>query len=279
MANNINIILNSANYDSSRDVFSYRLPIPQTFVNRKVALSYCSIYKQFNNISLEYNNSKITITWIDGVDYDITIPDGNYTISQINNFLQFYMVTNKLYLIDASNPTSLLFYLELVTNPTLYGSQFNFYPVPNAQLATTLGFIKPDGATWSLPSSKKNLQISFNADFGSLIGFSGGNYGDAPHTNTSVNSDKTPQIAKVNSLLIRSNLVNNEITIIPDILSAMDLAGDYGDLLVKSIGQLLYSNISANNFSEIIVYFSDQNFNKLKIKDTEVCINLSIVDI
>ena len=58
----------------------------------------------------------------------------------------------------------------------------------------------------------------------------------------------------------------------------MDLTGNYGDLMQKSATTLLYSDIATNNFNEITVSFSDQNFNLLKIKDTQVCIQLSIID-
>ena len=33
--NNITVVLNSSNYITSRSLFSYKLPIPQTFSNKK----------------------------------------------------------------------------------------------------------------------------------------------------------------------------------------------------------------------------------------------------
>jgi hypothetical protein len=65
----------------------------------------------------------------------------------------------------------------------------------------------------------------------------------------------------------------------PDVLTAISLDGEYGSLLKYQGQQLLYTPISANNFSEIAISFSDQNLNRLSIKDTEVCIILSIVDV
>lgn len=275
--NNINIIFNSSNYDSARKLFSYKLPINQRFENKMVSLSYVSIYKQFENIKAEYGNNIVTIKWIDGVDYIITIPDGNYSITQLNELIQFTMLQNKLYCLDSSNNNNYVMFLELLTNPTQYAAQINLFTVPDSAEASDLKYTLPEGASWAFPVSKITPSITFNNAFGTLIGFTGNTYGNSI-TTLSLNSDLTPQIAVVNSLLIRTNLINNEYTNPNDIIGAMDLNGEYGTLLVKNMGQLLYSNITANNFSEIIVYFSDQHYNVLAIKDPEVSIQLSIVD-
>jgi len=279
--NNINIILNSSHYDSTRKVFAYRLPFNEEFHNKKVGITYVSIYKQFENIKAEYNNNIITFTWIDDTVYTFTIPEGNYSITQINEYFQLMMVQNKLYcnLTDGgSNILSIVLFAELLENPTQYSAQINLFTVPDSASATTLNYILPTGATWAFPVSTISPTMTFNNAFGSLIGFTAGEYGNSA-TTVSLNSDITPQMAIVNTLLIRCNLVNTLLTNPSDVLGAMDLNGDYGSLLVKNIGQILYSNVSSNNFNEIFVYFSDQNFNKLSIKDTSVSIQLSIVDI
>lgn len=273
--NNMNFILNSSNYDSARSVFAYRLPIPQTFIGKRVGLSYASIYKQFDNVLANYGNNTFTITWCDGINYTITIPDGNYSVSQINEYLQYFLVQNKLYVTD--NNGKIVSFIELVTNPPAYGTSIFTYPVPTSASASSSFYSKPAGATWSYPVSGTSPTITVGENFGKLIGFNAGTYG-AGSVSQAVNSMKTPQIAVVNSLLIRTNLVNNEHTNPNDAISAMDLNGEYGTLMVKDVGQILYSNIAANKFFEIVVYFSDQNYNKLSIKDPEVCIHLSIVE-
>ena len=276
--NNINFILNSANYDSARSVFAYKLPIPQQFSGKRVGLSYCSIYKQFDNINAStYGNNTITIKWVDNINYVLTIPDGNYSVSQINEFIQYALVKLNLFVTDTTNTSKIISFVELTTNPTAYGCSLFFYPMPTSSYATNQLYTKPSGATWSYPSVATCPSITFGSAFGSLIGFSGGTYGGGS-VSLALNSTKTPQIAVVNSLLIRTNLVNSEFTAPNDVISAMDLSGSYGELMVKQPGQILYSNIAANTFYEIVVYFSDQNYNKLAIKDTEVCIHLSIVD-
>ena len=274
--NNTNYILNSSHYDTSTKSFKYRLPISQKFENKKVALTYCSIYKQFFNISSDYGNNTLKFTWIDGTEYDITIKDGNYTISQINEYIHYILYTNKLYVVDSAN-SNLLFFVSLFINPTQYGSQLAFFAVPNSADATTAGYIKPSGATWNYPTTAIAPTLQFSDSFGELIGFSGGSYGNTS-ANIVYDNDKTPQIAKVNALQISCNLINNEYTSPNDIIGSMSMSGEFGDLMIFNAGFPLYSKISARNYEYIEVYFSDQNGNKLSIRDTEVLIMLSVVE-
>ena len=274
--NNTNYILNSSHYDISTKSFKYRLPISQKFENKKVALTYCSIYKQFFNISSEYGNNKFKFTWVDGTEYNITIKDGNYTISQINEYLHYIFFTNKLYVVDTANNNS-LFFCSIIINPTEYGSQMLFFTVPNSTDATSLGYIKPSGATWNFPAEAVTASLEFGDDFGELIGFTGSSYGNTSE-NIVYDNDKTPQIAKVNALQIHCNLINNEYTKPNDILGSMSLSGEFGDLLVFNSGYPLYSKISVRNYEYLEIYFSDQNGYKLTIRDTEVLIMLSVVE-
>jgi len=278
MANNINIVLNSSQYDKQRSVFSYKLPIPQNFSNKKVGLVYCSLYKQFFNITAANDNNKFTITWVDGLVYNFVFPDGNYAISDINASITYVMIQNHLYCISSAQSIQAVTFIQLLVNATQYGSQINFYQVPTAVQATALSYSIPTGGTWVLPTVAKCPSISFNASVGKLFGFSAGTYG-AGFSSFTANSSITPEISVINNLLIRTNLINSQFTNPSDVMTAMDLNGTFGSLLVKSAGQILYSDITFNNFSEILVYFSDQNYNTLQIRDTEVCIILSIIDV
>lgn len=276
--NNITIVLNSSNYDTATKSFRYRLKNAQQFQHKKVGLAYCSIYKQFNNISAESGNNQFTITWINGEVYTHTIPDGNYTIEQIDLIFKNVFEIKKWYCNDFNNSRNKIGFLDLYINPTAYGSQLVFYPVPTSSEASNLGYTIPSGANWTFPITSTNLKISFGAKFGSLFGFSAGIYGQGSSPIT-LNSDITPQIALVNTLIIRSNLVNDSIAEPFDVLNALDASGEFGSLLKFQSNQILYNNIASNTFSEIVVYFSDQNLNHLNIRDPEVCIILSLIDV
>ena len=277
MSNNVNYTLNSSMYDPARKLFSYNLPIQQDFRGRKVSLVYCSIYKQFFNITQAYNNNTFSIKWINGTVYNFTFPDGYYEISDINAYITYEMFQNGLYCNSATASIQIINFIQLLVNATRYGSQLNMYPVPTASQATTLGYSIPTGATWSFPVTAKCPTITFSKNFGLLFGFEAGTYGGAVIT-TSLYSTICPQISKVNNLIVLTNLVNSSYTTPNNVLTAMPVEGSFGSLLVKSSGQLLYTDIASNTFREITVSFSDQDLNSLAILDTEICIILSVVD-
>jgi len=278
MANNVNYTLNSSMYDPVRKLFSYKLPIQQDFRSRKVSMVYCSIYKQFFNITKAYNNNTFSITWINGTVYNFTFPDGYYEISDINAYITYEMFQNGLYCNNSSASVQIINFIQLLVNATQYGSQLNMYPVPTASQAIALGYTLPAGSTWAFPSVAKCPTITFSTNFGLLFGFVTGTYGGASVT-TSLYSTICPQISLVNNLIILTNLINSSYTTPSNVLTAMPVVGAFGSLLVQSNGQLLYNNIASNMFSEITVSFSDQNLNALAILDTEICIILSIVDL
>ena len=278
MSNNVNYTLNSSMYDKTRKLFSYKLPIQQDFRNRKVSLVYCSIYKQFFNISSIYSNNTFSIKWIDGIDYAFTIPDGYYEISDINSYLSYAMIQKGFYCNALTNQQVVTF-IQIVVNATQYGSQLNMYPVPTTLQAapTSLNYSIPSGSTWTFPVTATCPSITISAGFGSLFGFGAGTYGAGSITK-SIYSTITPQISLVNNLLVLTNLVNSSYTNPSNVLTAMPVDGTFGSLLSKNSGQLLYTNIASNVFSEITISFSDQNLNTLAIQDPEVCIILSVVD-
>ena len=275
--NNITVTLNSSNFDPVRQLFSYKLIQPQAFLKKKVSLVYASIYKQWNNIASTYGNNSFTVKWIDGTIWNYIIPDGNYTIVQINEFIQWSLFQSGLYCNDANNPSAVQTFLEVVINPTAYSAQINFYPLSNSTISTALGYSIPVGQTWAFPTTPIVPTITFNTAFGKLIGFTAGTYGTGKTANYSINSNITPTIAIVNNLIINTNLINNEIANPNTIISAMDCDASFGNLLSNRPFQL-YSNIAANNFSEITIWFMDQNFNLLTIRDPSVSIQLSICD-
>jgi hypothetical protein len=86
-----NIIINSSNYNASSNCFRYQLPVAQKFENKEVGLTYISLYNSFYNISSAYGNNTIQLKYPEGATtttYTFTIPDGYYSYSDLNYFLQ-----------------------------------------------------------------------------------------------------------------------------------------------------------------------------------------------
>lgn len=91
------------------------------------------MYYSWYSITSPYVNSQFQIVWPAGAGtttFTITIPNGFYTISDLNSYLQKYCITNGLYLINVSG--QYLYYCEFLTNSNYYAIQFNAYSVPTS---------------------------------------------------------------------------------------------------------------------------------------------------
>jgi hypothetical protein len=85
----------------------YRLKLPKSVQFKKgdkLSLYSFSMYNSFYNISAsQYGNTQITFTWFDGTVYNWTIPDGYYSLSDLNLWLQQQFIINKLYCVNSNN--------------------------------------------------------------------------------------------------------------------------------------------------------------------------------
>ena len=92
------ITLNNSNYTGGNN---YTLRFPKTVSldkDTKLSLFSFSMYNSFYNISQkQYNNSNITFTWFDGTVYNWIIPDGYYSVGDLNIWLQSQFLINNLY--------------------------------------------------------------------------------------------------------------------------------------------------------------------------------------
>jgi hypothetical protein len=93
------------------------------------------------------------------------------------------------------------------------------YAIPTESQATTLGYIKPVGATWDYPTEPVCPSLNFNQSFGNLIGQTFGTYPPtASSTNIQFLSTQTPKISPVDSLILTCNLVNSKYSIPSNVL-------------------------------------------------------------
>ena len=122
---------------------------------------------------------------------NLTIPDGNYNVSQLNAFLLDYLIDNKYYLINPAG--DIVVYLQLIENPTFYKIQFNAFLVPTALPG---GWTDPG---FSFPAVSETPQLIVPAtNFRDLIGFNAGTYPSVPSAiDYTKLSDYTPQISPV----------------------------------------------------------------------------------
>jgi hypothetical protein len=94
------------------------------------------MYNSFYNISqAQYGKSNITFTWFDGSVYNWVIPDGYYSLSDLNLWLQQQFILNKLYCVNSNNSQN-IYFTVFQTNSVLYKAQIDVYFVPSSANAT-----------------------------------------------------------------------------------------------------------------------------------------------
>jgi hypothetical protein len=156
----------------ANSVNRYRLNFTSTLtlgLRSEVCLAAGGLYYSWNNISSSYRNNAFTLTWIDGNSAAATMPAGLYQITDIADYFKYVCAQNLWYLIDGDgNP---VYYIDMLPNRVYGAAQMFFTALPSALPA---GWSYPAGATWTTYS--KTAQLTFDSEFGKLIGFNAGTY-------------------------------------------------------------------------------------------------------
>ncbi len=266
------IILNSKN-SVNGDTSTYTYKFPRGSLNLKnasIALAQLNIYYSWPNINASaFNNNSFQIIFPDAggsTTYDVVIPDGNYTVEQLNAFLQSFFIENRKYLINAETAQYRYFY-EIKSNPVTYKIDLISYTIPIESEAT--GFLEPPGGfSYPTTTGQSPSMVILNNNFGNLIGFTPGTYQDA-------SSDKVPQMSPVSSILIRCSLITNKLTNPGDIISSFIVGGQpYGSNLSISPPNLVFNRINDGIYTECKIQFIDDQFNRLNIIDQNLIIYL-----
>lgn len=268
------IIINSSHYMNDGYTFKYPLHrnVDFTKPGSRVALYNLAMYNSTYTISQKFGNNSMTITWIDNTVQNITIPDGAYSYTDLNNIIQYYLIQNNWYWI-VNNVA--VYPITCSDNKTRYASQVNIIHVP----AISSGATKPSGATWSFPSSPVTPQLTVNSGLGKIFGFIKQLTFPLTQQNSiySYVSDSCPIISPVYTCVLTCNLLNTSIsTNINNVLSQIPINNSFGGLITLNNLIPLPIPISPGHYSEIIIRFLDQNLNPISLIDPEITLILVI---
>jgi len=279
LGNNI-IVLNSSHATSNKSVFFYPFIQGSYTITEGSIISVREVtipYSWFNISQTFYNNNVFSYTWVDGTIYTVTLLDGFYTTQDINHALENSFLDNGLYLIDAGGQN--VYYIQVYTDITLYANQFLFYVVP---LSLPVGFtapatLNPNFYSVGTPITPQ-INISSTNTFGSILGFSAGSYPSPASTvDVGVLSNIIPNATPVNSIIMRCNLVSNNISFPTDILDSFTFQnvsfGANGLFEPKFPADI---SLKAGKYNGLSIEFVDQNFNSIPIRDVNVTITLLI---
>lgn len=269
------IIINSTNYVSSN---TYKVQLSSTIDlnNYSVSVGSAFIYYSWYNInSSPLNNNKYTLTIprSGGSDtLNITIPDGAYNITDLNNQLQYQLIAGGYYI---TNNTSGLntYYCTFQISPTSYAVQFITYAMPTSLPA---GYTS-GGMSFSASANQHyQLTIASTNNFKDIIGFNAGTY---PTSATNVgtqtkSSDYTPNVNPISAVQMRLSCVYNPFSSNSQLIHVFTNKGaSIGEVIDASPIQLQYVPcIGAHR--ELTLTFYDQNGYILNILDSNLVIKL-----
>ena len=289
--NNNNVVQNGQN-----NTLVYRFPTTPKFYNNYVAVASVSMYYSWFNIADSYNNSTFRYTWVDGNTYDITIPNGLYEVSTLNQFLQYKMIENAHYLIDNATGQN-VYFLEILVNDARYKVQVNQFVVPTlavftASLAAT--YTAPLGFAYS-PVSGVNVRypgINFGyngSKLGDILGFvTNSNVSDGliaipspwyfQAASPTAYSSTTPNIQPNSSVLLSVSSVDNPYASPTSVIYSITPSVAVGTIIADKPPQLLWNKLINGAYSQLTITLLGTDLRPLAIQDGAMTIILAIAD-
>jgi len=193
------LIINSTNLilDGENNKLVYRFPNSVHFKDSFISLSQAQMYYSWFNITSAFNNDIIQYIWINGAGvqttYTITIPDGLYEVSTLNQLLQYTFIQNGHYLVNSGQN---VYYAELILNPSRYAVQINTFLFPTS---LPVGYTNP--AAVPFPPQSFNPSIILPPSINNILGF-------VPNftTNINLNNAFVPPVSPYVSKLANGTL-------------------------------------------------------------------------
>jgi len=246
----------------------------------EMCISSITLPYSFYNVSSYYNNKTFSLIFPTGattVTYNFILPDGFYTITDINSYIQQQCVLNGAYLIDSSG--NYVYFIKMVYDSTYYAVQLLYYIVP-----TTIGsYVRPSSGLYSIGGSglpttayTPQLVLASTGSIRTIMGFASGTFPSTQTTATSdVLSSLTPIGSTVNSILMQCSLISNRCTNPTDIIDSMPINDvSFGSNITYQPSFERYVTVSDGTFNNFTFSFRDQNLNEIYAKDPNVSITL-----
>jgi len=257
--------------------YAYKFPAGSIELkDASLAIGSVQMYYSWFSITAAYGNNTFSLKVpanAGTTTIAITIPDGNYSIVDLNNLIQYTLIANNLYLIDSNGNN--VYYIELITSPTTYSVQLNTFLIPTVLPA---GWSMGNAGTgaWVLPTITRcpQLVVAANA-FRDIIGFAAGSWPAVDTAASTTNSTSIPTVSPVSSIIIGSSITNNRFSIPTSAIYAFTPSGvPFGGLIESNPNEYSFCKVNDGNYTEIVITFYDGDWQPLLIKDTQLLVNL-----
>lgn len=310
------LILNSSNIlqNTNNSTFIYKFPAGNVeFVKgQKIALANLSMYYSTFNITATYGNNKMGYKWIDNTEITITMPDGFYDITDINNYLHQIMLFNGHYLVN-NDTGDYVYFITIGANASTYTFEINAFPM-NATTYTIdsvspytagtyrYGTKQPSSTApvWVVPTADVVPMLRIYAGQTDLLGFEAGYYpqgaptyaeaviAGVPPAQTQTptysvvqayTSSSVPQITPLSSFVLTCSLLNNNYAVPNSLLYAFSPVGTFGNQFqISPSGQFSFIDCQPGQYASFTMTFLDQDLRPVAIQDPNVVILIVITD-
>lgn len=268
------ILTENNRVDSS--TYVYNFPYSLDLTDYEIALAKINIYYSWYSITSNLNNNTFSFNFPNGAGntlYNVVIPDGTYSVDQLQNYLEYFMFNNGLYITNTTTG-QITYYMKFLENETAYKIQFISYPLPTS-LPT--GFTNGGGIVFPTVSRQPQLIVP-NTNFQQLIGFSAGNYPSVQNASTyTINGNLVPQISGgISSIIVNCNVVNNRFSSTnSQTIHVLTAAGvSYGSLITSEPAEYNFIPCGRASTSNITISFMDNYNRPLAINDPNLTIKL-----
>lgn len=232
----------------------------------QIALSSLQIPYSWFNISVANNNNSYSISF-NGVIRTVTMPDGFYTINDIDEFLSAFCITNNLYTLAPNG--DYVIYCRWSQNTSRYAIQWDSFPI-----ALKVSGTNPAGITLS---GNIPLLIVPDTNFKLIVGMNNATLPSVTQTATySKISDFAPNLTPVNSIIVNCNLVRNAVSNSPNAFTSFSPTSEYGTQLLFNPSFPTWMPCVSGKYNQIEIFLTDQNYNILRCNDSNVCIEVII---
>ena len=292
------LVLNQSNIvqDGQNNKLVYKFPNSVVLTNKYVAVSSITMYYSWFNITSAIGNNIITYTFGDAQTvYTITIPDGLYEITDINNYCQFIMISNGTYYSDSNFN---YYPFDLYVNSTRYAIQLNTYLMPTVASLPS-GTTYPGGGP-TPPTTPLNPIVVFPANFSSIVGYPANfttpnNFNNtyiAPTPSNASNnyvtkssmgtlaylSNVAPQVQPNSNLLINLSNINNPYSQPSGIIYSLTPSVAIGEVINDRPPNFMWNKMIDGTYNQITLSFLGANLQPLVIRDPQMTILLCIRD-
>ena len=281
------LTLNSTNLSNTNTNTSFKYDFINggfSCKNYEMCVSSVTLPYSFYNVSTYYSNKTFSLifpTAATTITHNITLPDGFYTVTDINAYIQLECQNHGAYLLDSNG--DYVYFIQLAYNTAYYTVQLLTFLVPT--LAGIGTYTRPPSGLYStsgtgLPTISRVPQITF-ASTGSIrtiIGFAAGTFPTTSQTsNYNTSSSLTPMGSTVNSIIMQCSLISNRCTFPSDIIDSMPINDtSFGSNIIYNPSFEKFVSISDGTFNNFTFSFRDQNLNEIYARDPNVSITLII---